>query len=74
MAPIMLGQTLGFNLGDVSAVDWSAENLGQASGYLMLFGWIGLLLVMVGYRLFDKCVPSEAQQRIVEPEDKVAGG
>lgn len=60
IAPAILGRPLGLTLADMSEpAGWSALPLGQAMGYLVLFGAAGSLLTMVGCRLFNDCTRAE---------------
>jgi uncharacterized membrane protein YjfL (UPF0719 family) len=41
----------------VPAVEgWRAHTLGQALGYSALFGFMGILMVLIGCKIFDKTV------------------
>src|SRR4051812_21495231 len=54
------------------APGWHAQSLGQAIGYMVLFAAIGILLAIVGYKLFDKCTPGELHREIVENKNVAA--
>jgi hypothetical protein len=74
MAPVILGQSFGLNLADISGPDgWTAQALGPAGGYLMLVGWIGLLLTIVGYKLFDNFMPKTAAGKSSNPDPETGG-
>ena len=65
--PLMLGAA------DAPAVSgWHAQSLGQAIGYMVLFGGIGIVMAIVGYKLFDKCTPGELHKEIVEHKNVAA--
>jgi len=73
VAPVILGQSLGLPLADIVApVDWHAQSLGQAIGYMMLFAVIGILTAIVGYKLFDKCTPGDLHKEITENKNVAA--
>ena len=38
------------------AGEWHAKNLGEALLYTALFGVVGILLVFVGFKIFDKAI------------------
>jgi len=51
---------------------WHAQSLGQAVGYMALFAGIGILLAIVGYRIFDKCTPGDLHKEITEKQNVAA--
>lgn len=51
---------------------WHAQSLGQALGYMALFAAIGIVMAIVGYKLFDKCTPGELHKEIVENKNVAA--
>lgn len=51
---------------------WHAQSVGQAVGYMVLFAAIGILIAIVGYRLFDKCTPGDLHKEIVENRNVAA--
>lgn len=55
-----------------SVSGWHAQSLGQAIGYMLLFGGIGILMAIVGYKVFDKCTPGELHREIVENKNVAA--
>jgi uncharacterized membrane protein YjfL (UPF0719 family) len=56
---------------DVS-VGWHARTLGQAVSYMVLFTMIGILLAIVGYKLFDRCTPGSLHREIIEEKNVAA--
>jgi putative membrane protein len=38
------------------AGEWHAKNLGEALLYTALFGVVGIVLVFIGFRVFDKAI------------------
>lgn len=52
--------------------DWHATTLSQAIGYMVLFAFIGILLAVVGYKLFDKCTPGDLHREIIENRNVAA--
>lgn len=55
-----------------SAVGWHAQSLGEAVGYMALFAAVGILLAIVGYKIFDKCTPGEMHKEIIENKNVAA--
>jgi uncharacterized membrane protein YjfL (UPF0719 family) len=53
-------------------VGWHAQSLAQAVGYMVLFSVIGILLAIVGYKLFDKCTPGDLHREILEHRNVAA--
>jgi len=51
---------------------WHAQSLGQAVGYMILFGGIGIVMAIAGYKLFDKCTPGQLHREIVEEKNVAA--
>ncbi len=51
---------------------WHAQSLGQAVGYMTLFAAVGIVLAIVGYRVFDKCTPGNLHREIVENQNTAA--
>jgi uncharacterized membrane protein YjfL (UPF0719 family) len=51
---------------------WHAQSLGQAVGYMALFGGIGILLAILGYKVFDRCTPGHLHREIIEHRNVAA--
>ena len=51
---------------------WHAQSLAQAIGYMVLFAFIGILLAIFGYRIFDKCTPGDLHREILEHKNVAA--
>ena len=51
---------------------WHAQSLGEAVGYMALFTAIGILLAVVGYKIFDKCTPGDMHKEIIEHKNVAA--
>ncbi|MEO6995308.1 MAG: DUF350 domain-containing protein [Lacunisphaera sp.] len=51
---------------------WHAQSLGQAVGYMTLFGGVGIVMAIVGYKLFDKCTPGQLHREIIEEKNVAA--
>ena len=51
---------------------WHASTLLQAIGYMVLFALIGILLAVVGYKLFDKLTPGDLHREIIENRNVAA--
>jgi uncharacterized membrane protein YjfL (UPF0719 family) len=56
----------------VPSLGWHAQSLAQAIGYMILFASIGILMAIIGYKLFDKCTPGELHREIVENKNVAA--
>jgi uncharacterized membrane protein YjfL (UPF0719 family) len=69
---------IAFGAGPVKAADalvppsWHAQTLVQALSYMVLFATVGILMAIVGYKLFDKCTPGELHREIVENKNVAA--
>lgn len=51
---------------------WHAQSLAQALSYMILFAAVGIIMAIVGYKLFDKCTPGELHREIVEQKNVAA--
>jgi uncharacterized membrane protein YjfL (UPF0719 family) len=56
----------------VPSPGWHAQSLGQAVAYLALFTAIGILLAILGYKIFDRCTPGHLHKEIVEHRNVAA--
>ena len=73
IAPVTLGESLGLPVADIAApVGWHAQSLTQALAYMILFGLVGVLLAIAGYKLFDKCTPGDLHKEIIEQKNIAA--
>ena len=54
------------------APGWHAETLGQAIGYMALFSGLGIVMAIVGYKLFDKATPGDLNKEILENKNTAA--
>ncbi len=73
VVPTRLGLLPGFPLAEVAPPPgWHAQSLLQALGYMMLFGLLGIVLAIVGYKLFDKCTPGDLHREIIEHKNVAA--
>jgi uncharacterized membrane protein YjfL (UPF0719 family) len=52
--------------------DWAAKSLGEALGHMALFGLVGVLVAVIGYKLFDKCTPGDLHKEIIENKNTAA--
>lgn len=55
-----------------SVSGWHAQSLTQAIGYMVMFGVLGILLAIVGYKAFDRFTPGELHREIVENKNVAA--
>ncbi len=75
VAPVILGQPFGSNLADLFTPDgWTASAPGVGIGFLILLGWTGILITIVGYRLFDQSIRDALPQKTTAPADDEAAG
>ncbi len=51
---------------------WHAQNLLTAVAYMVLFAGVGIVMAIVGYKLFDKCTPGDLTREIVENRNVAA--
>jgi len=51
---------------------WHAQTLGQALAYMALFAVIGIILAILGYKVFDRFTPGHLHQEIVEHRNVAA--
>jgi hypothetical protein len=73
ITPAVVDRLLSLELAQVSPpAGWHAQSLGQAIGYMILFGLVGILLAIVGYKLFDRCTPGELHKEIIEQKNVAA--
>jgi len=54
------------------APGWHAQTLGQAVTYMALFAVIGIVLAILGYKIFDRCTPGHLHQEIIEHRNVAA--
>lgn len=58
--------------GGVPAENWHAKSLLEALGLTALFGLIGVLLAVLGYKVFDICTPGNLHKEILENKNVAA--
>lgn len=51
---------------------WHAQTMAQAIGYMALFSFIGIVLAIAGYHIFDKCTPGNLNKEILENKNIAA--
>jgi uncharacterized membrane protein YjfL (UPF0719 family) len=51
---------------------WHAQTLLQAVGNVLLFAAIGIVVAIIGYKLFDKCTPGNLTREILEHRNVAA--
>ena len=54
------------------ASGWHAQSLGQAVAYMALFAAIGIVLAILGYKIFDRCTPGHLHKEIIEHRNVAA--
>ncbi len=67
-----LGAPAAFAADALPAENWHAKSLGEALGLTALFGLVGVLLAVVGYKLFDLCTPGNLHKEILENKNIAA--
>ncbi|HTH49468.1 MAG TPA: DUF350 domain-containing protein [Candidatus Limnocylindria bacterium] len=55
-----------------AATSWHATSLGEAIGLVALFTVVGVILAIVGYKLFDAATPGNLHKEIVEHRNVAA--
>lgn len=51
---------------------WHPASLGQAIGYMVLFAVLGIVLAILGYKIFDLCTPGDLHREIIENRNVAA--
>src|ERR1700678_85230 len=51
---------------------WHAQSLGQAVAYMGMFAAIGVVLAILGYKVFDRCTPGHLHREIIEHRNVAA--
>jgi putative membrane protein len=51
---------------NILSLAWPAASLPEAVVYTVTFALLGMILAIVGYKLFDKFTPGNLHQEIVE--------
>ena len=77
LAMILIGLMIPTSLlaavgGSEPAESWHARNLGEALFYTALFSVFGVVLAVIGYRLFDKFTPGDLHREIIENKNSAA--
>ena len=54
------------------AADWHARSLGEAIGHTALFAVLGVVLAIVGYKLFDLATPGKLHHEILQNKNVAA--
>jgi putative membrane protein len=55
-----------------SAETWHAKTIFGALGLVALFGVFGVILAVIGYKIFDFCTPGNLHKEIVENKNVAA--
>ena len=66
MAPVISMQA------QEAAADWHARSLGEAVWQTALFALLGVVLAIVGYKLFDLATPGKLHQEILQNKNVAA--
>lgn len=54
LAPLVLATTASAQ--PIVSESWHAKNISQALGYSAVFGLLGIVLIIVGFKIFDKII------------------
>lgn len=55
-----------------AAADWHAHSLGEAVWQVALFALLGVVLAIVGYKLFDLATPGKLHHEILQNKNVAA--
>ena len=55
-----------------AAADWHARSLGEAVWQTALFALLGVVLAIIGYKLFDLATPGKLHQEILQNKNVAA--
>jgi len=66
MVPVMSTQA------QQAAADWHAQSLGEAVWHTALFAILGVVLAIVGYKLFDLATPGKLHHEILQNKNIAA--
>ncbi len=55
-----------------AAADWHAHTLGEAIWHTALFAGLGVLLAIIGYKLFDLATPGKLHEEILQNKNVAA--
>lgn len=69
LEPIAL---LPLTLAEAAAGGWHAAALGQSVLAMAVFALAGILLAIIGYKLFDYCTPGDLHEEIVKNRNVAA--
>ena len=55
-----------------AAVSWHAQTLLSAVGNVLIFAAIGIVAAILGFKIFDWCMPGDLQKEIIENKNVAA--
>ena len=55
-----------------AAANWHARSLGEAVWHTALFGLLGVVLAIIGYKLFDLVTPGKLHEEILQNKNVAA--
>jgi uncharacterized membrane protein YjfL (UPF0719 family) len=58
---------------EATAAAWRAKTLGEAVFHTAVFGLVGVVLAIVGYKLFDLATPGKLHHEILQNKNLAAG-
>ena len=53
-------------------VSWHAQSLAGAVANMVIFAAIGIVIALVGFKVFDKCTPGDLTREIIENKNVAA--
>ena len=72
IAALLLAPAIAHAAADVGTETWHARTLPGALGLVALFGVFGVILAVIGYKIFDFCTPGNLHKEIVENKNVAA--
>src|SRR5690242_10635827 len=58
---------------EATAAAWRAKTLGEAVWHTALFALLGVVLAIIGYKLFDLATPGKLHHEILQNKNMAAG-
>ncbi|MEY2410450.1 MAG: hypothetical protein QOF48_3120 [Verrucomicrobiota bacterium] len=72
VATLLLSPTALFAAGEANLESWHPKSILEALALTGLFGLAGVLLAVLGYKIFDLCTPGNLHKEIVENKNIAA--
>ena len=71
-ALILLAPLVSAQAQETAATTWHARSLGEAVGHTALFALLGVVLAIIGYKLFDLATPGKLHHEILQNKNVAA--